>query len=129
MGQRTTGQRMPAQKHNPFRNDSDRRVVASVVWWKEVMARIVAPRRRDGRSALFEVPEGSQPTLAQGGVAPAFAGIEGLTLAVESALPELEFEDVRGVVGEPLPDGEEPADGWSVRRFGGDSVGVDIGEF
>jgi hypothetical protein len=52
-----------------------------------------------------------------------------LTLAVEWALPALEFEDVRGVVGEPLRDGEEPAEGWSVRRFGGDSVGVDIGEF
>jgi hypothetical protein len=30
-----------------------------------------------------------------------------LTLAVEWALPELEFEDVRGLVGEPLRDGEE----------------------
>jgi hypothetical protein len=65
MGQRAMGRRMPEQKHNPIRNDSDRRVVASVVWWKEVMARIVAPRRRDGRSALFEVPEGSQPTPAR----------------------------------------------------------------
>jgi hypothetical protein len=52
---RTMRQRMPAQKHNPFQNDSDRRVVASVVWWKDVTVRIVAPRRREGRSALFEV--------------------------------------------------------------------------
>ena len=57
MGQRTMGQCMPEQKHNPFQNDSDRRVVASVVWWKDVMMGIVAPRRRDGRSALLEVPE------------------------------------------------------------------------
>jgi len=41
-----------------------------------------------------------------------------LTLAVEWALPELEFEDVRGFVGEPLRDGEEPAECGSVRRFG-----------
>ena len=66
MGQRTTGQRMPAQKHNPFQNVSDRRVVASVVQWKDVMLGILAPRRRDGRSALFEVPEGSQPRLPRG---------------------------------------------------------------
>jgi len=42
------GQRMPAQKHNPFQNDSNRPVVAIVVWWKDVMVGIVAPRRRDG---------------------------------------------------------------------------------
>ena len=52
-----------------------------------------------------------------------------LTLAVEWALPELEFEDVRGLVGEPLRDGEEPAECGSVSGFGGDFVGVDIGEF
>ena len=52
-----------------------------------------------------------------------------LTLAVEWALPELEFEDVRGLVGEPLRDGEEPAECASVRRFGDDSVGVDSAEF
>ena len=62
-------------------------------------------------------------------VAPAFAGIGGLTLAVEWALPELEFEDVRGFVGEPLRNGEEPAECGSVRRFGGDFAYVDIGEF
>jgi len=48
-----------------------------------------------------------------------------LTLAVEWALPELELEDVRGFVGEPLRDGKEPAECGSVRRFGGDFVGVD----
>ncbi len=52
-----------------------------------------------------------------------------LTLAVEWALPELEFEDVRGFVGEPLRDGEKPAECGSVGRFGGDFAGVDIGEF
>jgi len=51
-----------------------------------------------------------------------------LTLAVEWALRELEFEDVRAIVGEPLRDEEEPAEGGSVRRFGGGFVGVDIGE-
>jgi hypothetical protein len=44
-------------------------------------------------------------------------------------LLELEFEDVRGFVVEPLRDGEEPAEDGSVRRFGGGFVGVDIGEF
>lgn len=52
-----------------------------------------------------------------------------LTRAVDWALPELEFEDVRGLVGEPLRDGEEPAECGSVRRFGGDFVDVDIGQF
>ena len=36
MGQRTMGQRMPAQKDNPSQNDSDRRVVVSLVWLKDV---------------------------------------------------------------------------------------------
>jgi len=61
MGQRTMGQRMPEQKHNPFQNDSDRRVVASVVWWKDVMVGIVAPRRRDGRSEVAR-EAGYQPS-------------------------------------------------------------------
>src|SRR5271166_5777259 len=122
------GQRMPEQKHNPFQNDSDRRVVASVVWWKDVMAGIVAPWRRDGRSALIEFPEASQPTLARK-LHPHCRPWRDLRLAVEWAQPELEFEDVRGFVGEPLREGEEPAECGSVRRFGGDFVGVDIGEF
>src|SRR5271166_6389900 len=103
------GQRMPAQKHNPFQNDSNRPVVAIVVWWKDVMVGIVAPRRRDGRSALIEVARGSQPTPARrASCASVCRHWRDLRLAVEWALPELEFEDVR--------------------RIGGGFVGVDIGE-
>ena len=109
------GQRMGEQKHNPFQNDSDRRVVASVVSRKDVMVGTVAPRQRDGRSALPEVPEGSQPTLARGvSCASVCRALRDLTLAVEWALPELEFEDVRELAGEPLRDGEEPAEGGRV---------------
>ena len=56
---------------------------------------------------MFDVPEGSQPTLARGELRQRLPALRDLTLAVEWAFPELEFEDVRGVVGEPLRDGEE----------------------
>ena len=52
-----------------------------------------------------------------------------LRLAVEWALRELEFEDVRGFALDPLLNGDEPPDCRSLRAFGGDVIGVDIEEF
>ena len=130
MGQRTMGQGMPEQKHNPFQNDSGSTGGCERCLMEDVMVGIVAPRRRDRRSALIEVPEGSQPTLARGVSCASVCRHWGdLRLAVEWASPELEFEDVRGFFGEPLRDGEEPAECGGVRRFRGGFVGVDIGEF
>ena len=52
-----------------------------------------------------------------------------LRLAVEWALAELEFEDVRGFAQDPLLNGEEPAECGNLRALGGELMGVDIGEF
>ena len=93
------------------------------------MEGIVAPRRRDGRSALLEVPEGSQPTLARGASCASVCRLWGtLTLAIEWALPEWNSR-MCGVCRRAVARWEEPAECGSVRRFGGNFAGVDIGQF
>ena len=52
-----------------------------------------------------------------------------LTLVVEWALPELKFEDVRGLSASRCAMGKSRRRAGELRRFGGDFVGVDIGEF
>src|SRR5208337_1675755 len=124
------GERMPEQRYDPFQNDNDRRVVASVVWRKNAMVGIVVVRRRDGRSALIPTPELAQPMLARGVSRESVCQLWGdLRLAVEWALRELEFENLRGFALDPLLNGDEPAECGSLRAFGGDVIGVDIGEF
>ena len=51
-----------------------------------------------------------------------------LRLAVEWRSRNIEFEDVRGFALDPLLNGEEPAECGNLRAFGGELMGVDIGE-
>src|SRR5208337_1154180 len=90
----------------------------------------VVVRRRDGRSALIPVPEFAQPTLARGFSWERVCRLWGhLRLAVEWALGNIEFEDMRGFALDPLLNGEEPAECGNLREFGGELMCVDIGEF
>ena len=71
-----------------------------------------------------------EPTLARGFSRESVCRLWGcLRLAVEWALGNIEFEDVRGFALDPLLNGEEPAECGSLRAFGGELMGVDIGEF
>jgi hypothetical protein len=123
------GQRIPEQKHDPFQDFSDRRVVASVVWRRDVIVGIVVTRRRDGWSALLQVPERAQRPLAVGVNRCGVMNLWGsLRMAVQWALRDLQFE-ARGFSLDPRLNGEEPAQCGSLRAFGDDFIGVDIGEF
>jgi len=105
-------------------------VVATVLWRRDAIVGIVVVRRRDGRSALIPVPEFAQPTLARGFSRESVCRLWGcLRLAVEWALGNIEFEDMGGFALDPLLNGEEPAECGNLRAFGGELLGVDIGEF
>ena len=113
-----------------FASHEDRRVVATVLWRRDAIVGIVAVRRSDGRSALIPVPDFAQAMLARGFSRETVFRLWGhLKLAVEWALGTIEFEDVRGFALDPLLNGEEPAECGSLRAFGGELLGVDIGEF
>ena len=71
-----------------------------------------------------------KPTLARGFSRESVCRLWGcLRLAVEWALKEYRVEDVRGFALDPLLNGEEPAECGSLRAFGGELMGVDIGKF
>ena len=124
------GQLMPEPHIDRWQDFTDRRAVASVVWRRDVIVGIVVMRRRDGWSAVLAVPDGAQRSLARGVSQRNVMGLWGeLRMAVEWALRELQFEEVRGFCIDPRQNGEEPAYCGSLRAFGGDFVGVDIGEF
>ncbi len=121
---------IPAEEHEAFSRRRDRRVVATVLWRRDAIAGIVVVRRRDGRSALIPVPEFAQPTRARGFSWERVCRLWGhLRLAVEWALGNIEFEDMRGFALDPLLNGEEPAECGNLRAFGGELMCVDIGEF
>ena len=124
------GQRITEQEQDPFQNFSDRRVVASVVWRRDAIVGIVVTRRRDGWSAFLEVPESAQRRLASGiSRSNVMKSWGSLRMAVQWALRDLQFEFARGFSLDPRLNGEEPAQCGCLRVFGGEFVGVDIGEF
>ena len=120
---------IPAEEHDTFASHEDRRVVAAVLWRRDAIVGIVVVRRRDGRSALIRVPEFAQAMLARGFSRESVCRLWGhLRLAVEWAPGNIEFEDVRGFALDPLLNGEEPVECGNLRAFGGELMGVDIGE-
>ena len=124
-------ERMQERRDHAVECEPDRRVVACVVWRRDVIVGIVAVRRCDGWSALIPLPRRAKRAFGRGGFSrDRVRELWGdLTLAVEWALWGLEFEDVRGFGMDPLEHGQEPAECGSVRTFDADVVGVDIGEF
>ena len=124
------GQRIFEPKIDPFQNFADRRVLASVLWRNDVVVGIVVVRRRDGWSALVEAPERAQMQLVGGLSRHNVQKLWGLLkLSVEWALHELPFGNAPGFSLDPRLNGETPAQCGSLRAFGGEFIGVDIGEF
>ena len=104
-------------------------MVATVLWRRDAIVGIVVVRRRDGRSALIPIPEFARAMLARGFSRESVWRLWGhLRLPVEWALGNIEFEDVRGFALDPLLNGEEPAECGNLPAFGGELLGVDIGE-
>ncbi len=124
------GQRIPERQHNPFQNFNDRRVVASVIWRRDVIVGIVVIRRRDGWSAFLDLPEEAQRGLAFGVNRNSVMELWCLLrMVVQWGLRDLYFEEIRGFTLDPRQNGVEPAQCGCLRAFGGDFVGIDIGEF
>ena len=121
---------IPAEEHEAFSRAPGPAGGCDRLVARDAIVGIVVARLRNGRSALIPVPEFAQANA-------------GARVQSGERLPALGLPEAGGRVGAqgisssrmcggrpgPLLNGEEPAECGNLRAFGGELMGVDIGEF
>ncbi|WP_294536601.1 hypothetical protein [uncultured Rhodoblastus sp.] len=99
-----------------------------MVWQIGAIVGIEAVRRRDEWSSFLEAPDVARRRLACGGEGEPEHRHDTLGIAADGALRELPFVEAPGFSLDPRLHGEELARGGGLRAFGGDFVGIYIGD-